>query len=122
MSEVSGDGGTRAVPYYCPFCADEDLPTLDAYRDELSRVVPRVVGKAAMDLGFVFCIDDQQYADTLLLASGERTSEEDKAVACKRVHEHRMLVRRRLFVDPAVCPGGTGFADDGEEAHARAIR
>jgi len=25
MSEVSGDGGTRAVPYYCPFCADEDL-------------------------------------------------------------------------------------------------
>src|SRR6266545_4290868 len=105
-----------------PFRADEDRPPLDAHRDELLRAHPRIAGEPTVDVGFDFRIDDQQHANTSLFASGERAAEEDEAVVCERVHERRVLVYRGLLVDPPYCPGGSGFADDGEEAHARAMR
>jgi hypothetical protein len=58
-----------------PVCADEDLPWLDADGDELFGGYPGIVGEAAVDLGFTFCVDDQQNADAPLLAAGERPAE-----------------------------------------------
>ena len=64
----------------------------------------------------------KQHADAPVFGSGERPGEEDEALVCERVHERCVVVHRRLLEDPAVCPGGSRFADDGEVAHARAIR
>ena len=73
-------------------------------------------------VGFAVCVDDQQDADAPVFASGERPAEEDEALVCERVHERCVLVDCRLLVDASVCPAGSCFADDGEVAHARAIR
>ena len=81
-----------------------------------------VVCEAVPDLRGAVWVHDQQRADTIAFASGERAGEEDKALVCERVHERGMFASSRLIEDPAGRPGGTCFPDDGEEVHARAMR
>ena len=83
---------------------------------------PGVVGEAAVDRRLAVCIDDQQDANVPLLGSGEWTAEENEALFCKRIHEGCVLGHRRLLKDAAGLPGGSRFAGDGEQSHARAIR
>jgi len=101
------------------FCADEDLPWLDAYRDELFRRDPGIVGELAVNLVLVFCAHDEQHSDAPLFGSGERSGEDEEAAVCERVHEGCMLVNRRLLVDPSVTPAGSRLADDREGAPRR---
>jgi hypothetical protein len=61
-------------------CADEDVPRLDARRQELFCGHPGVVGETAVDLGFAVCVDDQQRTEAPVFASRERPAEEDEAV------------------------------------------
>ncbi len=75
-----------------------------------------------MDFLFVFCVDDQQHADAAVFGSGERSCEEEEAAVCERVHEGCVLVHRRLLINPSVAPAGSRLADNGEGAHALAIR
>jgi hypothetical protein len=60
------------------FCADEDLPGLDACRDELFRPDPGVVGELAVDLDLVVCVHDQQDADAPVFGSVERPAKRRK--------------------------------------------
>jgi hypothetical protein len=84
---------------------------------------PGIVAEASVDLGFAFCVHDQERADAAVFASGERPAEENELLLCERVHERCMLAHCWLLGDPLpVGPGGSCFSDDGEEAHARAIR
>ena len=115
----ASDGHRRGEPLR----ADEDLPRLDAHDAELVGERPGVVGEAAVDLR-LRCLHSRSRARgrarARVPASGppKRTN----ALVCERVHERCVLVYCRLLEDPAGCPGGSCFADDGEVAHARAIR
>ena len=76
-----------------PFCADEDLPRLDADSAELLCGRPGIVREAAADLGFAFRIGDQQHPDASPFGAGERPGEEDEAPVRERVHERCVLGR-----------------------------
>jgi hypothetical protein len=75
-----------------PFCADEDLPRLDAHGAELTCSRPGVVGEAAVDCCFAVCIDDQQHANLSFLGSGEGAAKENEELICERIHEGCVLV------------------------------
>jgi hypothetical protein len=70
----------------------------------------------------VLCLRDEQDPKLSIFASGERPGEEHGACLGKMVHERCVLLDPGLVVDASDCPSGTGLADNGEQAHARAIR
>jgi len=74
------------------FCADEEVPRLDAGRHDSVGALPRVLGKAGVDRVFVLCVSDEQHADTALLASCQRAGEDNDSLIGERAYVRRVLV------------------------------
>jgi hypothetical protein len=68
---------------------------VDAWSDELLGLYPRVGGEPTVDRRFAVRLDHQEYAEAVLLGSGERSAEEDETLVGKLVHERRVLVLPR---------------------------
>ena len=70
------------------------------------------------DVGLAGSVGDKQDVDATTLVAGQRSGEQYRALVREAAHERHVFLHAGLLeCARAICPGGTGFAGHGEDAH-----